>query len=287
MDRIALLRRATEVRRQIFASLPWGVRLAIVFTHLAAESGLITPWGKLIGHYFLQAGVTGMPDASTYKPEARDPARTLPNGYMAKFVGDTYGLLIKKWHNPYLAQEAFQDYIAKLAEGKIQLKAVPLATAESFVRHGIVLEAMTHARAELREQARSESLEDTAEDAKSLSRDLEDPSALADFQRVLPSRIWNEWMAYLAKHIHPDMPRYLKYRMEGYTNDEIVGAPKKGVPEMGTDPHTKEPMLPHYKAQGHPLPSDPTYWGDKYWKKVLPVSTQFLESKGISVSDLV
>lgn len=282
MDRTALLRRATEVRRQIFASLPWEIRVAIVFTQLAHDAGLTTSWGKLIGQLFLEAGVTGMPPTGDhYNPNSRNPAYTLPNGYMAKFMGDCYGLILKKYgiRATSLAQEAIQDYLAKLASKKIQLKAVPLATAESFVRHGIVLEAMTMARKELRDQARSESLEDTDEDSKSVSRDLEDPNALVELYQAMSRRKWDEMMKYLAHKIHPDIPNYIKYKMEGYSNDEIVGAPKKGIMDIGVDPHTGEVMLPHYKAEGHPMKSDPTYWGDKYWHKVPDAMAVFLNMK--------
>jgi hypothetical protein len=272
MDRTAaLVRRAAEVRRQIFASLPWSVRLAFVLTKFA--SAYTEEMGRLVGALFLQAGVEGMPDPGPkWNPKSTNinlAARSLPRGYMQEFMSNVYGLLIKSFHNPDLAEQAIQIYLAKLHTEK-KLKPVPRSTAESYVRYGIMLEGKTLAREYLREKARTESLEDVEEDAKAISRDIEDPDSLKNFQHVMSPKMWQEWMDYLAKHIHPDMPLYLQLRMEGYTNDEIVGAPKKGKPDT---------LLPHYKEQGHPKPSDPSFWGDKYFRKVIPTSIEFFKKK--------
>jgi len=266
MDRTALLHRAAEVRRRIFASLPWEVRLAAVFVSIANETGYLDALGRQLGVEFLRAGITGMPDAGPkFKPESPHAQATLPKNYMGKFIHDVYGLLISSFHDPDLAEVALVTYIGKLADGTIKLKPVPLSpTAESFVRHGIMLEAKTIARKALRERARSESLQDGGEDdeGKEMSRDIEDPNALLDFQRVLSPHMWQEWMAYLAQHVHPDIPLYLKLRMEGYTNEEILGVPKENIPSK----------LPHWK-------SSPQNWKN-YGPKIRDKSKEFWKNHG-------
>lgn len=224
--------------------------------------------GRLIGSLFLLAGVEGMPEPGPkWNPKAPHPELTLPRGYMQEFAGNVYGLLIKTFRNPELAESAMLEY---LSEVKGKLKPLPLSSAESYVRYGIMLKGKSLAREYLRQKARTESLEDVEEEAKAISRDIEDPNSLKNFQHVMSPRMWQEWMDYLAKHIHPDMPLYLQLRMEGYTNDEIVGAPKKNQPNT---------LLPHYKEQGHPKPSDPSFWGDKYFRKVIPTSIEFFKKK--------
>ena len=275
MDRVALLFRAAEVRRRIFASLPEHERLSSVLSAIAEETGYIGPWGKALGAELLRLGVQGMPDPGPrWNPKSPHPELTLPNGYMAKFMGDVYRLLLKKYRNPGLVSEAIDEYIAAVHAGKAKIDgSMPLESIESYLKQGFVYAASGLARQYLRQKAREESLEsyDDEGGGESETRDIDDPQSLVDFERLLSRRMLNEWMAYLAQHTHPDMPLYLKLRMEGYTNDEIVGAPKKGI--MDT-------MLPHYKAQGHPLPSDPSYWGDKYFKKFCPLTREFFKSKG-------
>jgi hypothetical protein len=272
MDRTALLHRAAEVRRRIFASLPWEVRLATVFARLALDTGYLNDLGRQIGAEMLQAGVTDMPPAPKWKPGGPHAALSLPRDYMGKFTHDVYGLLISKFRNPKLAEEAIIAYVGKLSTGEIKLQAVSRTTAESFIRHGALLEAMSLARKALREQARQESLEDVDEDSKSVSRELADPNAFAKFRKALSDKMWKEWMEYLAKHVHPDIPMYLELKMEGYDDVEIIGSPKKGIPSK----------LPHWNAspQAWAKPSGPG-------AKIIPKSNEFLESKGTTVQELL
>lgn len=274
MDRIALLRRADEVARQIFASLPLAERFAEVYSAIADESGYLHNWGKAIGAEFLLAGVEGMPDPGPrWNPKAPHPELTLPNGYMAPLMSQVFRLILKKYKDPGLVEEAIDTYIAKMHTGKVKIDKVPLNSAESYVKQGFLYEASAIARKVLRERARTESLEQIDEGGESVTREIEDPASLGEFERLLSHRMLNEWMQYLARKIHPDMPLYLQLRMDGYSNEQIVGAPSKGITET---------MLPHYKAQGHPMKSDPTYWGDKYFKKFCPISVEFFKSKGES-----
>jgi hypothetical protein len=269
MDRTALLNRAAEVRRRLFASLPWGVRFAIIFTE--AASAVTEQFGRQVGAFMLMAGIQDMPDPGPrWNPKAPNPGH-LPAHYMQGFMDDCYGLLLHKYRDPDLVNEAMSEYMLGLHQGKPKLDPkMKRSQAESFIKHGMVWAAQGLARTKLREQAREESTEDVEEGSKQLSRDLEDPNALKKYERILSDRMWNEWMDYLAKHIHPDMPLYIDLRFKGFSNDEIVGAPKKGQPET---------MLPHYKAEGHPTKSDPTFWGDKYFKQVKDVSEQFFQQK--------
>jgi hypothetical protein len=263
LDRIALTRRAAEVRRTIFASLPWDLRFAIVFTQIASESGRVTPLGRLLGAYFLLAGIEGMPDPGPrWKPESAKPADTLPIGYMAKFMADTYGLLLKTWHDPAIAEDAITNFLLKLKAGKVTLKpGTSMASAESYCRSGIVWEGKTLVREKLREEAHNQSIEDVDEDSKSISRDIEDPASMTRFKHRLNPKMWREWMDYLAQNVHPDIPLYFEKRLEGFDNEEILGVPKEGIPSM----------LPHWKGS-------PQNWKN-YGPKIQLKSVEFFKKK--------
>lgn len=310
MDRTALLRRASEVRRRIFASLPWGIRFASVLNQIAAETGhsrtwgvrfasflyrlaldatTIHNWGRALGAEFLLAGVEGMPDPGPrWNPNSKSPALTLPSGYLATEMRQIYSLLTSGKHNfdEETAKDAIDMWIAKVHGGHVKIdkeKAKSgLSSALSYAKTGIGFEANEIRRKapggivgipkeKKKEVGRPESLEDVGDESKTLRREIEDPHALAKFQRLLSDRMRKEWMEYLAKHVHPDIEIYLDLLMEGHSIKEIIGWPNKGIPSK----------LPHWTQGG------PQNWDQNYKSKIVPKSLEFLHSKGIDVDDLV
>jgi hypothetical protein len=221
-----------------------------------------------------------MPDPGTkWNPSAPHPEMTLPNGYLAQYMSEVYRMLLARYRNPGLVDEAIDVHISNLNAGKTGGLNIDLGAEKvlSYVKTGFVYTAGALARKYLRQKAHEESLESVDDEGggPSVTRDVEDPKSLEDFERLLSQRMLKEWMAYLAAHTHPDMPLYLDLRMQGFSNDEIVGAPAKGI---------NDTMLPTYKKQGHPMKSDPTYWGDKFFKKFCPVTREFFKAKGEEVS---
>jgi hypothetical protein len=277
MDVRSLIARAGHVRQAIFASLPFWVRFAHVYTTIVADVGWLADLGRHMGAEMLLAGVTDMPDPGPkWDPSKGINAwKTLPAGYMGSFVHGIYAMLIKQFHNPDIAENAIIEYLAKL--GRLyKLKAVPRETAESYIRSGIVLHGKQLLRTKLRHDrpGQTEHLEDVGEEAKQMSRDLEDPSALGEFKHILFDReptegkkIWNDLMQ-LAHKVHEDLPLYLELRMKGQSNDEIIGNPKKGKPGK----------LPHYKAPE----SGPTAWGVHIFNKWLAEAKAYLAKQHIT-----
>jgi len=231
MDRIvALTTRADALSKRIYASIPFTDRFANFFTKIALDS--VETLGRAIGAEFLLSGVTGMPDPGpTWNPEATNPALTLPKTYMKDFASGAYGMLIKKFHDPSLADEAIQRFLLKVTTTKT-IKPVPRRSAESFVRDGIVKAALDVLRHRRRVEQPEVRLDEPRDDGRTLADLLEDPRALRDVQRELSPRIWKLWMAYLAKHVHPDIPKYVALSMMGYTDAEIIGSPIRGQPGM-------------------------------------------------------
>ena len=237
MDIIAdLIARAADLQRRIYASLPFEHRLADLFTKLAVDS--IEALGKSLGAEFLARGVTGMPDPGTsWNPHARHPELTLPAGYLREFASATYRLLLAKFQDPSVVDDAVQRYLLKLTTTR-RIKPVPLKSAESYVRYGLVQEALDLLR-QRRQRALSLDLS-VEDDGLALADLIDDPKALLEMQRELSPRVWKLWMTYLAQRLHEDVPEYLGLSMQGFTDLEIIGDPRrKGLPGMLT--HYKPP----------------------------------------------
>lgn len=256
-DRIALIHRAAEVQRQIFASLPWNIRFALVWSRLALDCGEVAPLGRLLGMYMLLAGVTGMPPTGDKWNPAKPNPGHLPPNYLSKFMCDLLGLLVKKY-DVALAHEAIENFLLRLKDGKTVMKPLPLHSAQSWVTSGVLWQAADIQRTKKKEQL-EESMQDQPDEAKLLTKDIADPRAMKQFEHRNP-KLWNQWMAYLEKHVHPDIKLYFELRMDGKTDKEIVGWPNKGIPSM----------LPHWTKGG------PQNWNQNYGPEIIRRSREFL-----------
>jgi len=254
-----LVVRADALQKRIYASLPFEVRLANFFTKIALDT--VETLGRAIGAEFLLSGVTGMPDPGpTWNPEATNPALTLPATYMKEFASSAYGTLIKKFHDPSLADEAIQRFLLKVTTTKT-IKPVPRRSAESFVRDGIVKAALDVLRHRRRVEQPEVRLDEPRDDGRTLADLLDDPRALRDMQRELSPRTWKLWMGFLAKHVHVDIPKYIGLSMQGFTDAEIIGSPTRG----------QHGMLPNYT----PPPSGPNSYMKSFVYKIPSASKAF------------
>ena len=220
----------------MYGSLSFSERMSRLFVRLSLDT--VETLGKAVGAEFLLRGVTGMPDPGPrWRPESRNPALTLPAGYMRGFAAKLYGLMMKKFRDPSLVDDAIMTYLARVTTSG-EIKPMPLSAAESYVQAGVVKEALNLIRAQrtrMRDVRLEESLAPGVDGERGLADTLEDPRALRDMQHELSPRVWRQWMDYLAKHLHPDIPLYIGYSMEGWTDGEIVGKP--GQP--GKLPHVQ------------------------------------------------
>jgi hypothetical protein len=276
MDRVAeLLVRAGDVSRRIFASLPWKVRVGLLLDEIIrlaySDPAWIADYAKQIGAEMLRSGVTGMPEPGhMWKPEKGDP-RTLSSEFakaMAGFLMPVYRILAGKGAPDDAIAEGIADYIGKLQDGRIKLQPVAKSAAESFIRQGIIHavgDVMKKRRRErkIEKDVELESLTDYSPDAKTLQHEVEDPSSLERFKEHMDPMLFNKWMSYLEKHVHPDIRLFFELRLEGYSVEDIVGNPKEGKPSK----------LPHYKGT-------PQNWNQNYRKKIVDKSLEFFKSIG-------
>lgn len=240
MDRISsLIARADVLRRRIYSSIPFEDRLAALWVKLALDT--VETIGRALGAEFLLRGVTEMPDPGPrWKPESRNPASTLPSGYMRDFGSKLYGMMLKKFRDPDVVEEAISRFLLKATTSNLITPQTRRA-AESFVMTGCIRYAIDVIRQKRRQNA--DSLDDPGaggeEEGQALIHNLEDPNALKNMQRELTPRVWKAWMEFLAKHLHEDIPEYFALSMQGYDDQEIIGDPRKNLPGMLT--HYKSP----------------------------------------------
>jgi hypothetical protein len=267
MDRIStLITRADYLRRHIYSSIPFGDRLAAFFVRLGLDT--VETLGRALGAEFLIRGVTDMPDPGPrWNPQSRNPSLTLPQNYMREFAAKVYGLLMKKFHDPSLVEDAISMFLLKVTTSE-KISAKTMASAQSWALQGLIWQALDIIKKRRKEQA--ESLDrPTGEhgdgnDVRSLQDTLEDPRALNEVKRELSPRVWKMWMEYLSKHIHEDIPLYIALEMQGYVAAEIIGDPNNGRPGM----------LPHYQ----PPPSGFKGYYRHQVGKIPEVSRKFFES---------
>ena len=256
MDRIAsLLKSAGELRRKIWASLPWGYRVAHLFLVLA-DAGAAAR-GKLIYAMFLQHGVKGMPDIHGKPAEewfaALPPnisgninalVRKLPDGYGSLFGHKLQKIVLVIARRPDKTDDELQKLVMYLLEGGIKhmREGVDLHTAENYVGNAAQNRAYNIQKSERREQGRGHSL--TVEDSEGapVQLDINDADMMDDLDEAFPIRqILNAPKTRnVLNRIHPDAMIFVDLTLQGYNTKEIVGDPKFGV----------ESMLPHFNESG-------------------------------------
>jgi hypothetical protein len=270
MDRISsLIARADVLRRRIYSSIPFEDRLAALFVKLSLDT--VETIGLAIGAEFLLRGVTGMPDPGPrWKPESRNPALTLPRGYLRDFGAKLYGAMMKKFRNPEVVEEGIQNYLAwATTSGEINKEHNnSRSQAESFVMAGVMRRCLDVIRRERKHNL--DSLDDSGgpgrdEDREPLVLNVEDPRALKEFQHTMRPEVWAQWMKFLQHHLHEDIPEYMALSMQGYDDQEIIGDPRKGLPGM----------LTHYKS---PASGPGTFL--RWLDKIPEVSKKFFKGVG-------
>jgi hypothetical protein len=232
MDRTAsLLRTARELRARVFRSLPWGFRVAHLFTVLASDTLYV--FGRVIGSVFLRQKVEGMPEPPpSWNPAARDPAMTLPKNYYADYANKVYRRLLSKFRDPELVEMAMMTIATKFAQNpSLVHEGSPLHSAEGLVTLSTERICLNLIEQKNRNRKRERSLFDTDEEGEERSIDLEDPRSMAHFDELFPAHQMGELKRDL-KRILPWAPDYLDMAIDGFDDTEIIGNPAKGKPSL-------------------------------------------------------
>ena len=223
--------KATNLGRRIYASLPWGYRLAGVLLVLAGDA--LDAFGRAVYSECIRAVVRGMPDIPSGKPaldlvqdvERRGPD-ALPVGYGRPFAARVYKILIAKFADPEVAQEAMSHVLLQIARHKIHIaNGASLQEAEALVITVALNAARDLLRARKRRQERS--LVRDEDDAQT-TLDVEDPAAFERLDQLLPAAELRSVLRELGE-IHPRAPEWLRARLDGDSGQEIAA-------EWGTSP---------------------------------------------------
>jgi hypothetical protein len=245
MDRIAsLVKYAQGIRRRLWASLPFGYRLARLFESLS--EAFIVDWGRQLGALLLQQGIEGMPDPGpNWDPNRPDPRR-LPRGYLKAEALVAYRIALQKLKNPDDAVDALQDVLLKLTTGGSKIQpGVPLSMAMSYIRQGVNFTCLNIIRARKTSPHLVPTLVD--EEGKPVVQDestsfmdnpywLENPDSYRDLMGVFDERVWRHRVLPELAKIHPSVPKFLDIKLEhpNMSTMEVI----RHIPEFEKSPKT-------------------------------------------------
>jgi DNA-directed RNA polymerase specialized sigma24 family protein len=219
-----LYRRAVELSRKIYCSLPWGYRVAQVFTVLAGDS--LDSFGRVVYSEMIRSVVRGMPETASGKPAfdlvqdvERRGADALPAGYGRPFASRVFKILLSKFSDPEVVEDAMSQVLLQAARRKLHIKnGANLPEAESY----IITIAMNAARDILRARGRrrEESLIRDRDDEESRV-DVEDPEAFRQLDTLLPAPELRRLLVEL-REVHPRAPDWLQAKLDGQSGQEIA-----------------------------------------------------------------
>lgn len=243
MDRQAkLIQVAGAVRRRIYASLPWAVRLA---TFMRSAISSPEAFGRGLEQYLNKLGLD------------------TPSGWAASFGKQMYGFALSRTRNSTAAQDVLSEVMLKLLSASSRGSGIDpnrgLKEAESYVKQAIASAIVTHFRKKKHKGPGGESVIDVPDvimdddGLKLMEHESEESIPTEQKLKELLHRIRPK-----LERIHPDAPLYVKLSLfDNYDDREILGA--KG----------NDPLLPHpYTQEGKKL--YPSSW-DPYKKKIMNV----------------
>ncbi len=219
-----LLRRAVDLSRRIYASLPWGYRIAELITVLAGDS--LDAFGRVIYAEMIKSVVRGMPDVAPGKTAfdlvqdvEREGADALPPGYGRPFASRLHKVLLSKLGDPEVAQDAMSKVLLQVVRGKVHIHSgADLHSAEAYIVTACLNAGRDILRAEGRRRERPLVRD---RDDEQTTVDVEDPNAFQQLDTLLPA---SELKAVLRElgEVHPRAPEWLKARLQGDSGQEIA-----------------------------------------------------------------
>jgi hypothetical protein len=229
-----LASRAATLSRKIYASLPFEYRVARLLVQLKIAS-IEETYGRVFYAEFIKAGVTGMPNVGKMPVEelkdklirkGNQAAALLPIGYGGKFGREMWTIAKKglgSFGSDDNVMDVMQNVVTELYAGsQKEIKAVPLATAESFVKKRVLWRAQDAQRQMKGRRDRSQSLTDTE---TQMQIDLMDENALKKFVQLLGPRGERTLLQEL-RGVDPKHPEraweWIEAQLEGKSGREIA-----------------------------------------------------------------
>lgn len=242
-----LVTAALKLRRRVYASLPWGYRLANFLTHLAADTG---GFGQVAYGLFLMHGVEGMPPskgtpAEMFKPSSpKEIDHKVPRGYGAEFGKKVFRVLLHSFKDHDFAEEVMSEGMLKILTGdnslSRELPGKQLSKAEN-----LFIESMVNLGIDIqRKRGRERSLVNE----EGVEQVIEDPKAWEELEQHLPEREMDSIRRELAEvspRLAPDLPLYFDLLLDGYRDSEIVN--NQMLPFLKDKPISQQAWSKMYK----------------------------------------
>ncbi len=219
-------KRATNLARKIYASLPWGYRMAQVFLKLTYSTQ--ETFGRFCYAKFIQAGVEGLPDingapALSLKDLIQGPRgeSKLPAGYGRHFGEMAWKTGLQKLHSPEIVEDALSMVTMKLVAGKIRIQeGSPLARAEGFLLTAVITAGLDIIR--IQRGRRNQHVEvSMPEDEHGTPVDLRDPKSFDRIEDLLSPSDLKNFLADIA-HIDRRAPEWFNAQLDGMSNVELA-----------------------------------------------------------------
>lgn len=184
-----VVRRARDLNGRIYASFPWGYRVAALLTVLAADS--LDAFGRTMYAEFIKSVVRGMPDAPGGK-QAFDlvqdvqlrGADVLPVGYGKQFAARVYKILLVKFGDAEVVEDAMSEVMTKAVRGKVHVaNGSDLHHAESYV----ITSCLNAARDVLRSKSRRREVP-LVDERDDRVPDIADPDTFRDLDKSVTPR---------------------------------------------------------------------------------------------------
>lgn len=256
-----LVQAALDLRRRVYASLPWGYRLANLFTVLASSD--TAGFGRVTYGLFLMYDVTGMPpikgqDPALFKPETpREIERKIPPGYGAEFGKRAFNILLRRFskYGPDFVVDVLSEGMIKILQGDKTLansiKGKSLKDAEN-----IFFTSLVHLGTDIE---RKRGKEKSTVDDEGAEVAIEDPRAWGELENHLPEKEIEEIrreLAQVSPRLAPDLPLYFDLLLDGYKDSEII----------------RDQMLPFLKDK----PMSQQAWSKGYKEKIKQILRRHL-----------
>lgn len=213
-----LIQASVELKRRVFSSLPWGLRLAHVLLQVRVGSDS-TDFGQSMYGLFLLNGVEGMPPPPVMPRSVKDFSKL--RGYGHEFGKKAFNFALRLFKADDMKVERAQEtlsltFLKLFSNASLQsaLKGKTLIHAENYVLSAVRSEAVSLMR---KEKLRAHSdIEDM----------IQEPASWDNLADIIPR---SEQKALLDELEHsvdpttfPDIVEYFGLLLEGHNTDEIA-----------------------------------------------------------------
>jgi len=235
--RARLMQAAEALRRTVYASLPWGMRLGALLFNLrfAADPGT---FGNVAYGVFHLLGVEGLPRTPVVPKTVREIDR-LPNDYGLEFGNRAQNIARKYLHDQDDVEEVPSMVAMKLLSNESlrkNIKGKYIRDAQNYVLRAVQNLSVDFLRTQ--KAHRYEEITDL----------IREPGSRENLGDLIPEpeqqRIKQELEESVSPRLMPDLPIYFDLLLDGFSNKEI--AERRLLPSLESRPISQQAM-PKYR----------------------------------------